>query len=281
MGTWGTAIKSNDTFEDIYGEFFDLYNDGLNVADISKKLIADNQETINEPDDANNFWFALAKAQWECKQLDNEVLKKVKTIIQSGSDIESWRRLDATEKDIAKRKVVLDKFLSEILTDRSKAKSRKKKIIREPVYEKGDCLAFKLANGNYGGVVVIEAIHNTEFGHNLIVTTRINQKDLPTKKNFEDAEVLISNFGNWSDKENINWYLPIRHKNNSHLFDKVCKIDVQLEYSTKDSWFGFVADLDLWVLNQADSQFESEKTKDRPKLKRTIKELTKKKWKLW
>lgn len=70
MGAWGTAISSNDTYADIYGEFFDLYNDGLDVTEISKKLIADNQETINDKDDCNNFWFALAKAQWECKQLD-------------------------------------------------------------------------------------------------------------------------------------------------------------------------------------------------------------------
>ena len=31
MGTWGTGISSNDTFADIYDEFFDLYNDGLSV----------------------------------------------------------------------------------------------------------------------------------------------------------------------------------------------------------------------------------------------------------
>ena len=70
MGAWGTAISSNDTYADIYGKFFDLYNDGLDVSEISKNLIADNQETINDKDNCNNFWFALAKAQWECKQLD-------------------------------------------------------------------------------------------------------------------------------------------------------------------------------------------------------------------
>jgi len=73
MGAWGTAISSNDTYADIYGEFFDFYNDGLDVAEISQKLIAANQETINDKDDCNNFWFALAKAQWECKQLDKDI----------------------------------------------------------------------------------------------------------------------------------------------------------------------------------------------------------------
>ena len=81
MGAWGTAISSNDTYADIYGEFFDLYNDGLDVAEISKKLIADHQETINDADDCNNFWFALAKAQWECKQLDKDIFERIKNVL--------------------------------------------------------------------------------------------------------------------------------------------------------------------------------------------------------
>jgi hypothetical protein len=39
MGAWGTAISSNDTYADIYSEFFNLYNDGLEVDEISKILI--------------------------------------------------------------------------------------------------------------------------------------------------------------------------------------------------------------------------------------------------
>lgn len=187
MGAWGTAISSNDTYADIYGEFFDLYNDGLDVAEISKKLIAGNQETINDTDDCNNFWFALAKAQWECKQLDKDIFDRVKKVVATGADLEVWRQLDADEKDTKKRKVVLDKFLADLQTERPKAKSRKKKIIRQPVFDKGDCLTFKLENGNYGGAVVLEAIKDSEYGHNLIATTRINQTNKPTKKDFENA----------------------------------------------------------------------------------------------
>ena len=127
MGTWGTAISSNDTYADIYDEFFALYNDGQSVEEISKKLIADNQEIINELDDSNNFWFALAKAKWECKQLDTELLERVKKIIETGSDLEVWRRLDADEKDIKKRKIVLDKFLADLQTERPKVNREKRK----------------------------------------------------------------------------------------------------------------------------------------------------------
>ena len=283
MGAWGIAISSNDTYADIYDEFFDLYNDGQSIEDISKKLTADNQETINEPDDSNNFWFALAKAQWECKQLDTVILERVKQIIETGLDLEAWRRLDADGKDIKKRKVVLDKFLADLQTEKPKAKSRKKRVIKQPPFEKGDCLTFKLANGNYGGAVVLEAIKDTEYGHTLIATTRINQQTKPTKSDFENAEVLIANYANWDDNFNIKWYLPIRHKLTAHLIQKVDAIEVQISYDINKSMKGYVADFDIWVIQVADHQFESEKTKSRPTTKQTIKELTKNKskWKFW
>lgn len=275
MGAWKTAISSNDTYADIYGEFFDLYNSGLDVAEISEKLIADNQETINDLDDCNNFWFALAKAQWECKQLDKDIFDRVKKVIETGADLAVWRKLDADEKDIKKRKVVLDKFLTDLQTERPKAKSRKKKIIRQPVFEKGDCLTFKLENGNYGGAVVLEAIKDSEYGHNLIATTRINQPTKPTKKDFENAEVLVMNYASWDNKPVVQWYLPIRHKQTSHLIEKIDKIDIQLDYEIKNSMNGFVADFDIWVIGVADLQFKSEENKPRSPTKQTIKELTK------
>lgn len=279
----GTAISSNDTYADIYDEFFDLYNEGQSLEEISKKLIADNQETINKPDDSNNFWFALAKAQWECKQLETEISEKVKQIIETGSDLQVWRRLDADEKDIKKRKVVLDKFWADLQTERPKAKSRKKKVIKQPPFDTGDCLTFKLANGNYGGAVVLEAIRDTEYGHTLIATTRINQPMKPTKTDFETAEVLIANYANWDNNFNIKWYLPIRHKQTAHLIEKVATIEVQISYDNDKSMKGYVADFDIWVIQVADQQFKSEEIKAPPNTRQTIKELTKKKskWKLW
>lgn len=282
MGTWGNAISSNDTYADIYGDFFDLYNDGFDVIEISKKLISDNQETIKNSDDSNNFWFALAKAQWECKQLDKELFERVKEIIETDADLEVWRELDADEKDIKKRKVILNKFLEDLQTKKTKAKSRKKKIIRQPVFEKGDCLTFKLENGNYGGAVVLEAIKDTEYGHNLIATTRINQPNKPTRKDFENADVLVINYASWDNKPNVKWYSPMRHKYSAHLIETVENIEVQINYTTINSKLGFVGDFESWIIQVINLQLKSEEIKPRSTTKQTIKELTKKsKWKFW
>lgn len=275
MGSWGTGISSNDTFVDVYGEFFDLYNDGREVSEISEKLIKENQELVDDVDDRNNFWFALAKAQWECKQLDKNLFEKIKNIIESGSDLEVWRNLEADEKDIKKRKIVLEKFLAKLQTEKPKAKSRKKKVIRQPVFAKGDCITFKLENGNFGGAIVLEAIYDTEYGYNLVVSTRINQTQKPDNKDFENSEVLFLNFASWNDKPNIHWFFPFRFKKIQHLFEKVASIEVQNKYSVENSMIGFCGDFDIHLIEQANRQFKSEKTKPKPKVNQFIKELIK------
>lgn len=283
MGAWGTSISSNDTYADIYETFFDLYNDGEEVREISKKLISDNEEILNDQDDCNNFWFALAKAQWECKQLDPEIFAQIKNIIESDSDLDAWRRLDADEKDIKKRKIVLSKFWADLQTDRPKAKARKKKVNRQPAFNKGDCLTFELPNGNYGGAVVLESDFKTGYGYNLIATTRINQKAKPNKMDFENAEVLVINFAKWEDTISVRWIVPTKFKAVSHLFEKVESIEVHIDYDINAIRYGFSGDLVGNLIELTNSQFESELVKPRPKSqKQTIKDLTKKSiWKIW
>ncbi|SMD45300.1 hypothetical protein SAMN00777080_3948 [Aquiflexum balticum DSM 16537] len=283
MGTWGTAIKSNDTSSDIYADFFELYNEGQEPAAIAKKLIENNKELFNNPDGHNNFWFVLALAQWETKSLEQEIFQKVKSIIESGQDLEVWRELDADESEIKKRKIALDKFLEKISLERPKAKARKKKSIKNSIFEKGICLTFKLPNGNYGGAVVLEADKRTGFGYNLIVTTRINQADKPTIKDFENAKVLVATFGNWENQPKVTWYLPERYKKEySELFETIGKIQVDKNYTPNGSEIR-ASFSGGWqhIIEPLTAQFEYEKvhgeTKSFP-----ITDLTKKKkwWKL-
>jgi len=286
MGTWGTAIKDNDTFADIYDEFFDLYDKGESPGEISKKLFAANQELINEiDDDSSNFWFALALAQWETKSLDNKVFSTVENIILTGKDLQSWRDLDASEDDIKKRKIVLDKFLEKIRTEKPKAKARKKPKNIKPVFSTGDCLSFQLKNGNYGGAVVLATNVDPELGLNLVASTNINQKIKPTIKDFENADVLICNFANWKDEAKITWYFPPLPKEDPLSFELIGKLQVDIIYDS-GNYMGtgylfkptFAGGWHM-VIDAVNNQIEHEKTNSKPKNIVTIKQVTKKrKW---
>lgn len=285
MGTWGTSIKDNDAFADVYSEFFDLYNKGGQPDTISKKIVSDNWEVLEIEEEKNSLWFALALAQWETKSLDPKVLSKVEEIVSSGADLKVWLDLGASEQDIKKRKITLDTFLEKIKSDRPKAKTRKKVKSKTPIFANGDCLVFKMTNGNYGGAVVLASDNNPETANNLIATTRINQSNKPTLQDFENAEVLICNFGQWQDKVDVTWYMPdLFYKDYSDIYDNVGRIKVDLEYDTKNydgkgylfkpSWTAG------WSMNDlAEKQFESEKTRPKPTKTITIRQLTKKgKW---
>ncbi|MBX3240063.1 MAG: hypothetical protein KIT80_22465 [Chitinophagaceae bacterium] len=283
MGTWGTNIKENDTSGDIYDSFFELYNAGQNPVDISAKLISDNTELIENPDDCNNFWFALALAQWETKSLDPHILEKVKTIIESGGDLGIWKGLDADKKDIENRKVDLQNFLTKIQTEKAKAKPRAKEKNVKPIFAVGDCLTFVHENGNYGGIIILGEINDSETGFNLVAGTRINQPNKPTVKDFKDAEILIRNYANWKDDAIIVWTYPDSFKKMfANFFELIGKIKVDREYSTEGNKFGYVADWRITKL-AANLQFEHEKTNPKPIKKIMVAELTTKNkwWKFW
>ena len=285
MGTWSTAMKGNDAFSDVYDEFFDFYNKGEQPETISKKIVENNWEILEIEEEKHNLWFALALAQWETKSLDPKVLSTVEEIITSEADLKIWLNLGANEQDIKKRKVVLKKFLEKIKSDRPKAKPRKRAKLKTPIFSTGDCLVFKMKNGNYGGAIVLAADTNPETACNLIATTRINQKTKPLISDFENAEVLVCNWAQWQDNVDVKWYFPdLYNKNYSDIYEIAGKISVDLVYEAsnyngkgylfKPSWTAG------WCMSEdAEKQFESEITKPKPLTKITVKQLVKKdKW---
>lgn len=288
MGTWSIGIKDNDAFADVYQEYFDLYNKGGNPESISKKIIESNWEILEINEEKHNLWFALALAQWETKSLDKEILSKVENIIDSGDDLKVWLDLGASESDLKKRKVHLDKFLEKLKSDRPKAKPRKKAKLKSPIFTTGDCLTFKIKNGNYGGALVLATDSNPETGYNLVSTLRINKTTKPTLDDFKNAEVLICNFGQWKDRPAIDWYMPDLYvKDYADFYELVGNIMIDKDYDSKNydgkgylfkpSWTSG------WTMNESvNSQFDSELTKPKPSLIIKVKELIKndKWWKI-
>jgi hypothetical protein len=285
MGTWGTAIKDSDAFADIYSEFFEQYNKGGQPDSISQKVTADNWEMLEIEEEKHSFWFALALAQWETKSLDQEVLRTVESIITSGDDLKLWLDLGASEQDIKKRKIALDKFLEKIKSDRPKAKPRKQAKLKTPIFSPGDCLVFKMQNGNYGGAIVLATDNNPETAYNLVATTRLNQETKPSLADFEKAEILVCNFGEWQDKPNVTWYIPdLYYKSYSDTYELVGKLSVEVEYDVKNyEGKGYLFKPSYtagWSMKDSiERQINSELSKPKPSKTLTIKQLTKKnKW---
>lgn len=123
MGTWDTSIKGNDTTLDIYSYFYERYNNGEDPIVISNIIKEEYSDYFTEFDDKNNALFGFALAQWETKCLENNILKEVKKVIDSNDDLKFWGN---DKKIISKRKSVLNKFLTQISSERLKPKRRRK-----------------------------------------------------------------------------------------------------------------------------------------------------------
>ena len=123
MGTWSAAIKGNDTFLDVYGYFFNLYNQGEEPDSITQKALKDFEDMIVDEidEDCYEFYYAIALAQWETKSLDSFFYNRVKEIIESGKDMYLQ---EAFPKQAKQRQKVLEKFLAKISTEKNKPKRR-------------------------------------------------------------------------------------------------------------------------------------------------------------
>lgn len=271
MGTWGTGISSNDVYEDINYEFFELFNQGMEVSAITEKLIKENKELIDSHEDSINFWITIAKSQWECKSLDLKIFNRIKDIVESGKDIELWKELESSTSDLTKRKKVLDSFLEKISTEKKASRKRKVKKSRNAIFEKGDCLVFKLSDGDYCGVFVLESEKETEFGLNLIVVTNIKKSEKPTEKDFDNAKLLFKLEQQinkeFKPKEQISWNYAQHFKKSETEFEKVGQLKVGKNYNSSKDYQSF-SNWDNLKLFQDEfySDFENNKCKKNIKL---------------
>ncbi len=280
MGNWGSGVSSNDTFEDIKDEFFKLYNEGFEPTEVTQKLVNSNQEIVNEKEDANNFWFALALCQWECKALETDLLKRVTKIIESGNDIELWKELGAEKSELAKRQKALDKFLEKLNSEKKNPKKRKKKVLRDSIFKKGHCLSVELSNGSFGAAFVLEAEQQTEYGLNLIAICNYNSDEPPTAQFFEKADVLVSkqqaSKDIFEDCPLISWYMAPHFKANEVNLTVVGTLETKKTYDREQDYRSFVHWKYIPTHIENQPELISQHGEVRTKLR--LKSLRKKKW---
>lgn len=157
MGYWGNGVTQSDEFAEVYENFMEEYDKGKDVAEISKSIINEYLAEFDEDEPVlYNMYFALAKAQWMCCELSEDLLLKVEKIINSSNDIEFIKELGADDSDIILRKKSLRSFLHTLQTPRKvprkrhnppKSKNKRKKEKFYPEMHIGDVFSYKFYEG--------------------------------------------------------------------------------------------------------------------------------------
>lgn len=149
MGSWGTALYSNDTSSDVRDMCNEVYpllsiEEGTKIifeayADIINSSIIDN--------DYADFWFALADWQWKHGILTDEIKNKTISLLEDHAGIEEWQE-SGTAADIKKRLSVLDKLLDQLKKPQPEMNIPKAKLVK-PKHKPGDIIIIHTCSEDY------------------------------------------------------------------------------------------------------------------------------------
>lgn len=182
MGTWSAKIEDDDTFLDIYDEFFNLYDLKNEPLEIKEKL----RLHYMLPRTEHLFWLALAKAFWECQQEDTEINNHIAELIRNKNDLKICKDLGFDESFIKQREKELERFLKKISVKKTKPKARKK--LKKPIFETGQIWTFSYNSSNYAFVVMAEL--NNVYGQNLIGLLNYKKSEKPTFEDLKNQQIF-------------------------------------------------------------------------------------------
>jgi hypothetical protein len=154
MGSWGTAVFSDDTACDIRAEYRELLEDQVPDDEATRRVVAAYAALAD--DEEHLLWIALAAVQSRLGRLDDHVRDRALAVIDEGRGLELWEEAGAAL--LAKRtKVLAD--LRRQLTGPQPAR----KVVRRPYrhvtdLEPGTVLFCPLEAGDLA-LIVVRTLH--------------------------------------------------------------------------------------------------------------------------
>jgi hypothetical protein len=231
MGAWGTGILSDDTVRDVHSDYLDLFNRGNSPAVIRQKLLERYEESLEDSDDGPLIWLGIAKAQWNCAQLEPQVLSKIREIVSGGLGLDRWA--EQGERLLQRRKIALSQFLAKLETPNPRPRKPRKAVKRKAIFEPGDCLALRMKDGDWGAILVLEGEREADdpyketYGTNLIATLRYKSSEMPSLDVFEKREWLYLTHHSWKSQLDLCYVTAARFRTVKDRFIRVGAIQLR------------------------------------------------------
>lgn len=196
MGTWSTSISGNDEYMSVYDRFRELYGacEGkewkYTESEIKQKMEEEFATIRNEKDTSSDYWFALARVYWEYGIADDTPITRTKEIIESGTDLDRWKTLGGTGKQIRERKKALDAFLYKLSTPNSKPTRRPKLIKVQPPFRAGDLLVIEDKDG-YFAAGIVSGESADKWGRNVVHLLNYYSKEKPSAAELLELPLMV------------------------------------------------------------------------------------------
>ena len=144
MGTWGTALYSDDLAADLREDFRNHIGEGLKPSVAVARLLAEYGSPWADRYDESVFWLVVADTAWKTGHIDSEIVRKALQIIEAGADLDRW-----DGKDRRKREATLSKLHDQLLQPPPPPKRIRNPVKAATDWDVGDVVAFEPASGRF------------------------------------------------------------------------------------------------------------------------------------
>jgi len=147
MGTWGTALLSDDVACDVRDEYTALVKALVPDAEATRQVVSNWQKVVDSPEGLRNpdvtvFWVALAVTQSRLGRLEPDVARKAVEIIDAGADVATWQ--EESPRKGEQRRAALAKARAQITGPQP---ARRTFRLPTTKLRPGDVLAYPARNG--------------------------------------------------------------------------------------------------------------------------------------
>ena len=144
MGAWSPGIFADDLAADVRDEFRDLIGRGDGAEDATDKLMVSWASSLEDPDEAGAFWFALAATQSSMGRLLPAVRDRVVAMIDSGADD---ARFAHNPQVLKKRRAVTAQLREKLVGPQPEAKKVTPRFRATTDWQAGQVHAYRLPDG--------------------------------------------------------------------------------------------------------------------------------------
>lgn len=148
MGTWGTALYSDDLAADVRNELRDLIGEGFTIEAAVDRL---RDEYPVDSDEIGVFWLAVADTAWRLGRPHTQATEEALRVITSESDLARWE----TPGDRRRRDAVLRKLADQLRSAPPSLRKVAKPYREENDWSVGEVVGYRLVSGRWTAFRVI------------------------------------------------------------------------------------------------------------------------------
>ena len=193
MGSWGTALYSNDTSSDVRDMCNEIYP-FVSVEEGTRLILKEYADIVNSDaldNDCADFWFALADWQWKHGILTDEIRNKAISLLEAHTGIEEWEE-SGSASDVKKRLEVMDKLLCQLKLPQPPVKIPKSKAAKAK-HKPGEIIVFRTCSKDYEYAETVWNIEECGFTDHYTdeVSSKLSKKLSPPYEAYEKYMAVL------------------------------------------------------------------------------------------